>query len=70
MYGSAEATARMSYVPWKYATKKIGSVGLPISGGKFWLEKKTTGRIVEKANIYAASEISVNKHMDLEYTNE
>ena len=37
---------------------------------KLLLEKKTTGRIVKKANIYAASEVSVNKHMDLEYIDE
>ena len=26
MYGSAEVTARMSYVPWEKALKKVGSI--------------------------------------------
>ena len=32
MYGAAEATSRMSYLKWKYAKKKIGSIGKAISG--------------------------------------
>ena len=35
MYGQTEATARMSYVPLEYAQKKIGSIGVPIPGGRF-----------------------------------
>ena len=38
MYGSAEATARMSYLPWKDSIKKVGSIGIEIPGGKFWIE--------------------------------
>lgn len=30
MYGQTEATARISYVPWKDAERKIGSIGVPI----------------------------------------
>ena len=40
MYGAAEATSRMSYLNWKYADKKIGSIGKPIPGGKFYLIDK------------------------------
>ena len=40
MYGAAEATARMSYLPWEYASKKIGSIGLAIPGGKFRIKNK------------------------------
>ena len=40
MYGAAEATSRMSYLKWKYAKKKIGSIGKPISGGNFYLINK------------------------------
>ena len=40
MYGAAEATARMSYLPWEYASKKIGSIGLAIPGGKFRIKDK------------------------------
>ncbi len=48
MYGAAEATARMSYVPWEYAKKKIGSIGIPIKGGRFWLENKKKQKIIQK----------------------
>ncbi len=33
MYGQTEATARMSYLPWKYAEDKLGSIGIAIPGG-------------------------------------
>ena len=36
MYGAAEATSRMSYLDWKYADKKIGSIGKAIPGGRFF----------------------------------
>ncbi len=35
MYGAAEATARMSYIPSEYALNKIGSIGIAIPGGRF-----------------------------------
>lgn len=37
MYGQTEATARMSYVPPKYLSEKIGSIGIAIPQGKFSL---------------------------------
>lgn len=37
MYGQTEATARMAYLPWKYAEEKAGSIGVPIPNGRFWL---------------------------------
>lgn len=37
MYGQTEATARMSYVPYEVLKDKIGSIGIPIPGGKFKL---------------------------------
>ena len=45
MYGSAEATARMGYLPWKYVKEKSGSIGKAIQGGKFWLEDKNKKKI-------------------------
>lgn len=38
MYGQAEATARMSYLPHAKAVEKAGSIGQAIPGGEFWLE--------------------------------
>lgn len=37
MYGAAEATSRMAYLPPEKAVDKIGSVGIAIPGGKFHL---------------------------------
>ena len=35
MYGQTEATARMSYLPYPDAARKIGSIGIPVPGGRF-----------------------------------
>src|SRR5262249_55911543 len=43
MYGQTEATARMSYLPWVHARRKIGSVGIAIPGGRFSLENEAVG---------------------------
>ncbi len=37
MYGAAEATSRMGYLPPEKALEKVGSMGIPIPGGKFIL---------------------------------
>ncbi len=55
MYGAAEATARMGYLPPENALEKTGSMGIPIPGGKFRLidadgrevtQPLTTGELV------------------------
>ena len=55
MYGAAEATSRMGYLPPERAVEKKGSMGIPIPGGKFILidengkevtEPYTTGELV------------------------
>lgn len=55
MYGAAEATSRMGYLPPEKAVEKKGSMGIPIPGGKFTLvgadgqeitEPLTTGELV------------------------
>ena len=50
MYGQTEATARMTYLPFKMAKKKIGSIGVPIPGGKFYLQDNKKN-IINKRNI-------------------
>ena len=37
MYGAAEATARMGYLPPQYALEKVGAMGVAIPGGRFAL---------------------------------
>ena len=55
MYGAAEATSRMGYLPPEKAVEKKGSMGIPIPGGTFTLigtdgqkvtEPLTTGELV------------------------
>lgn len=51
MYGQTEATARMSYLDPKYLPGKLGSIGKPIPGGKFIIDK--TGELCyEGDNIF------------------
>ena len=55
MYGAAEATARMSYVPYKYLEDKINSIGIPIPGGKLKIRKNKSkfGEIIyEGKNVF------------------
>ena len=40
MYGQTEATARISYLPSDDIDKKPNSIGIPIPGGRLWLENK------------------------------
>lgn len=45
MYGAAEGTARLSYLPWKFAEKKNGSIGIPISKGNLFILDKNKKEI-------------------------
>ncbi len=47
MYGAAEATSRMGYLPPEKAVEKKGSMGIPIPGGKFTLIGKDGQKIAE-----------------------
>jgi acyl-coenzyme A synthetase/AMP-(fatty) acid ligase len=40
----------MSYLPWEYAGKKAGSIGIAIPGGEFWLEDEQ-GNVIEENDI-------------------
>jgi acyl-coenzyme A synthetase/AMP-(fatty) acid ligase len=47
MYGQTEATARMTYLPWDYADKKVGSIGKPIPNGEIELHDEDDAVIAE-----------------------
>ncbi len=47
MYGAAEATSRMGYLPPEKAVEKKGSMGIPIPGGIFELLDAEGNRITE-----------------------
>ena len=48
MYGAAEATARMSYLPWENI-EKTESIGKAIPGGEFYLED-SDGKLIREIN--------------------
>lgn len=50
MYGQTEATARMSYLPFRYALDKYSSIGIAIPGGEFSLID-AGGNTVNEINI-------------------
>jgi long-chain acyl-CoA synthetase len=50
MYGAAEATARMSYLPPELATQKPTSIGVAIPGGELWIENEA-GHIVTQSGV-------------------
>ena len=51
MYGASEATARMTYLPWKDVKKKPESIGKSIPGGTIWLENEF-GKKINTKNKY------------------
>ena len=51
MYGQTEATARMAYLNWKDASKKIGSIGKSIPFSEMWLENKKGEKIKKSGKI-------------------
>lgn len=67
MYGQTEATARISYVPPQSLPAKIGSIGIPIPGGRMGVA--TDGELVyEGPNVmmgYAESKYDLGKGDEL-----
>ena len=51
MYGQTEATARMAYLDWRDASKKIGSIGKSIPFTEMWLENKKGEKIKKSGEI-------------------
>ena len=64
MYGQAEATSRISYVPPKYFHEPL-CIGVPIPGGKIFIDKKHKSQIIYKGqNVtlgYAKSFLDLKK---------
>ena len=59
MYGQAEATARMTYLPSKVLRNKIGSVGIPIPGGKIILRNEKGKKDSKGEIIYMGKNVSL-----------
>ena len=49
-YGQSEGTARMAFLPPKYAISKVGSIGLAVPNGELSLVD-TDGNIIDKPNV-------------------
>lgn len=50
MYGQVEATARISYLPCEHVLQKPDSIGVPILGGKIWLEDENS-KVVDEVSL-------------------
>ena len=59
MYGQTEATARITYLPYKMLRKKIGSVGIPITGGKIHLVSDKSENSKKGEIIYEGKNVSL-----------
>ncbi|MBL4603157.1 MAG: AMP-binding protein [Emcibacteraceae bacterium] len=51
MYGQTEASPRMSYLPREDTVRKLGSIGIPISGGKLWIKGESEDDITSTGQI-------------------
>lgn len=76
MYGQTEATARMAYLPWNYCEQKLGSIGIPIPGGKFEIVDEVGNKVengVEGELVYKGQNVSMgysNSYEELMLENE
>ena len=59
MYGQVEATSRMTYLPYNSLKTKIGSVGIPIPGGKILLKNKVLKKNSGSEIIYKGKNVSM-----------
>jgi acyl-CoA synthetase (AMP-forming)/AMP-acid ligase II len=63
MYGQTEATARMSYLPYKKSLEKCGSIGIAIPNGKFFLINEENKKITDCNRVgelgYAGKNVSL-----------
>ena len=63
MYGQTEATARMSYLPYKKSLEKCGSIGIAIPNGKFFLINEENKKITDCNTVgelgYAGKNVSL-----------
>ncbi len=65
MYGQTEATARMSYLPPSKCLTKLGSIGIPIPGGRIEIEDEELIYYGENVSLgYALSRLDLSKGDD------
>jgi len=59
MYGQVEATSRISYLPYNVSRKKIGSIGVPIPGGKIYLKSDQSDDDEKGEIVYKGKNVSM-----------
>ncbi len=63
MYGQTEATARISCLPYGESARKVGSVGVPIPRGRWWLVdedgERVEGRRQTGEIVYAGGNVAM-----------
>ena len=67
MYGLTEASPRISYLAWKYAKNKIGSIGKSIPKTTMWIESEDGKKIIKPGQI--GELIFKGKNVSLGYAN-
>ena len=73
MYGQAEASPRISIMPWKFLKKYPDSVGLPLPGGRVIVQKKENANNKDGELIYKGKNVFwgySNSYKDLKKNNE
>ena len=68
MYGQTEATARISYLPFKNLAAKVGSIGVAIPGGTLRVDAETSELVYSGPNVmlgYAESRDDLSKGDEL-----
>ena len=61
MYGQTEASPRISYVPPARLAEKVGSIGIPIPGGRLEIEQQTGELIYQGPNVMMGYAVSRNE---------
>ena len=69
MYGQTEATARMSYLPPDKLISKIGSIGIPIPGGRFQIKPIDTGLSIDSTGHFKGELIYYGENIFMGYAN-
>tara|TARA_Y100000294_G_C8549155_1_gene334518 strand:+ start:228 stop:1625 length:1398 start_codon:yes stop_codon:yes gene_type:complete len=59
MYGQVEATSRITYLPFNMSRKKIGSIGVPLFGGKIYLKSDKSSDGKKGEIVYEGKNVSM-----------
>ena len=69
MYGQTEATARMSYLPPDKLISKIGSIGIPIPGGRFQIKPNNSDLSINSSDYVTGELVYYGDNVFMGYAN-